>query len=147
MKVKLHQDLYVSSIILVLSLFFFVKSLPFPFESGLYPKILMGLIVFLNFFGLISGIRKTRQRISDNSSQTIFWNEIKKPLIALSFIVIYAALFHFLGYFIATPVFMIVFMLYFKGCRWKSLVFIPIFYLIFTYLLFVWQLEVPILHH
>jgi hypothetical protein len=144
-KLKLHQDVYTSVILFMVAFFFLVRSLLFPFEAAIYPLVLMGLILFLDIFVLIGGIRKTRQRqAGDDSVQTITWAMVKMPVIVLCFVVAYIVLFHWANYFIATPVFLILLMLYFKVRSWKAFVFVPLCYLAFTYLLFVWQLKVPL---
>jgi hypothetical protein len=66
------------------------------------------------------------------------------PLIVFCFIVAYIILFHCGNYFIATPLFMILLMLYFKVRSWKPLILVPLVYLVFTYVFFVWQLKVPL---
>ena len=140
MKVKLHQDVYASIIIFIFSIFFFIRSLQYPPASAFYPALLMGLMGFCNIFVLINGIRKTL-RMEKNS---ISLDVIKKPLLVLLFIFAYTLLFRFFGYFIATPVFIIGFMLYFKDRNWKHLVLVPVFFMVFIYLLFVRLFETPL---
>ena len=145
MKLKVHQDVYVSLVVLIPAIYFLVKSLEFPFEASLYPVILIGMILFFNLFILFGGLRKTKLLQSGGSvKQFIKWDIIRKPLIVFGFMTVYVILFDVLNYFIATPLLMVLLMLYFKVRDWKTLVFVPVGYLVFTYVCFVWQLKVPL---
>lgn len=142
MKTKIHSDVFVGIVLEALCLFFFLYGRKLPDAAKAFPNILLLLIALLSLSIIISGVKKSRSIRSGEKIKDIESEQIKAPLIVFAVSVAYYFLFRYMGYFIATPVMLIGLMLYFGVRNWKPLVLIPIGYLAFTYLLFVWQLGV-----
>lgn len=145
LKGKIHSDIFAGICIAAICLFFYIYGMALPTDAKLFPDILLLLILFLDIFVILEGVRKSRRMSNGETVKDISWNEIKYPLLVFLIVVAYCALFYYAGYFIATPILLIGLMLFFKVRSWKVLILLPVGYLVFTYLLFVWQLNVRLL--
>jgi len=145
LKRKIHSDVFVGICIAIICVFFLAYGASLPVEAKLFPDILLFLILFLDIFVVLEGIKKSKLMMGGASVKDISWNEIKFPLVVFLITVLYCGIFYYFGYFIATPLLLVGLMLFFKVRNWKMLLLIPIGYLLFTYVLFVWQLGVRLL--
>ncbi len=147
MKLKLHQDIYISGVILLLIAGVFYLSLGFSGDSAVFPRMLAGGMTVLNLFILAGGIKKTREMNPELDKEAMVrFADVKMPLVVFGFIVIYAVLFNYLGYFIATPLFMLGLMCFYRFRKWKAIILLICFFHLFIWVLFVWQLKVQLLH-
>ena len=145
LKKKIHSDVFVGIFLEALCTFFFLYGRNLPKEAKTFPNIVLFLIAALSVFVIIGGIRKTKQMNSGVDVKNISWEQICYPLLTLAISTVYYFLFRYVGYFIATPILLVSLMLIFGVRNWKPLVFIPVGYLVFTYILFVWQLGVRLI--
>ena len=145
MKKIIHSDVFVGIFLEALCVFFFLYGRKLPKEAKTFPNIVLFLIAVLSVFVIIGGIRKTKQMNTGVDVKNISWEQIRYPLLTLAISAVYYFLFRYVGYFIATPILLICLMLIFGVRNWKPLVFIPAGYLVFTYILFVWQLGVRLI--
>ena len=145
MKKKIHSDVFVGIFLEVLCAFFFLYGRKLPKEAKTFPNIVLFLIAALSIFVIIGGIKKTKQMNGGVVIKDISWEQIRYPVLTLAISVVYYFLFRYVGYFIATPILLVSLMLIFGVRNWKPLVFIPVGYLVFTYILFVWQLGVRLI--
>lgn len=145
MKNKIHSDVYVGIFLEALCAFFFFYGKKLPKDAKAFPYIVLFLIAVLSVFVIIEGIRKTREANGGKAVKDINWKTIRYPLLTLAVSVVYYFLFRYTGYFIATPILLAGLMLIFGIRNWKPLVFITVGYLVFTYIIFVWQLGVRLI--
>ena len=110
-------------------------------ETAVFPRVLLGVMAALTVIMLIGGIRKSTLE----SAEHLNWKSMKMPLVAAVIIAIYEALFITLGYFVATPIFLIGMFLYLKQRNWKVMISVTAIYLILVYLIFVMVLKVKLL--
>lgn len=130
----LNRDRIAGLIILLISAGFFCEGWSYPFRSRLFP---LALLTLLMIGAIILIVRSPRKEGEEGG-------EPKKVLLTTVLCVAYVALVEVLGYFVATSVFMAVFMAM-MGIR-KPLVYLLAITGINVafYLLFVWQLKVPV---
>jgi len=145
MKKSIHSDIFIGIGIEAICAFFYFYGKKLPDAAQTFPNILLFLIAFLSIFIIIEGFKKTKEMNGGKSIKDLSWNEIRYPLLCLLMSVVYYILFRYAGYFIATPLLLVGMMLFFGVKNWKPLVFIPVGYLIFTYVLFVMQLGVRLI--
>lgn len=141
--VKIHHDVWIS-----LGLFAFIGWVWYQTtlfrqadKTAVYPRVLLGVMAALTVLMLIGGIRKS----TPDNADTLGWKTMKMPMIAFAIIVAYELLFITLGYFIATPVFLIALFLYLGQRNWKVMLAIIASYLILVYLIFVMILKVKLI--
>lgn len=109
-------------------------------QTAVYPRILLAVMAALVVAVLIGGIRKS----TPEDAKHLSWKTIQMPLVAAAIIAAYEALFITLGYFIATPVFLIGLFLYLKQRNWKIMISVTVAYLVCVYLIFVLLLKVKL---
>lgn len=144
MKLKnIHYDVWIS-----LGLFLFIGWAYYETTlfrhtetTAVFPRILLGVMAALTLIMLIGGIRKS----TPEKVEHLAWKTMQMPLVVLVFIAAYEALFILLGYFIATPVFLIGLFLYLKQRNWKLMLAVTAVYLILVYLIFVLVLKVKLI--
>lgn len=147
LKLRPSQDVYISLVIFAFLAFIYSQTIHLPKNSALFPKMLLGAFLILNIFLLIKGIKSTI--ISSKTGQSIIYSlsfsGLKKPIFVFLIIIGYILIFKSLGYFVATTIMLPTMMVYFKIHSWKKIVSIVFIYNLFIYILFVWQLNVPLL--
>lgn len=143
---KIHQDVYASIVIYLVLLFLFVVALKLPENSAIFPNMLIAAITILNTIVLFNGIKKTKSMREENSTaeDSIKFEAMKKPLIVFLLSVIYIILFAFTNYFIATGIFMVALMRFYKIASWKKIILIILVYNIIIYFGFSKLLNVPL---
>lgn len=148
MKSKLfHQDVYISIAIYVAIALLLTVSVKLLGHSSVFPTMLLIAIGILNTSVLAKGIHKTKSMNADNSKITnpIRWEIIRIPLIVFIFLVIYVILFTITNFFIATTIFMIALMKFYKIKSWKTILLVTLIFNIFVYIGFYKMLNVPLL--
>jgi hypothetical protein len=148
MKLKpIHQDVYISLLLYIVSIFFLIASSKLPKDSAIFPNLLIIAFAILNTSVLYKGIKKTKTMRNEdpNAVNSIKWDVLKKPLIVFVLTVIYVILFKFTNYFIATTIFMIALMKFYRIKSWKNIILITIVFNIITYVGFVKTLNVPLI--
>lgn len=142
MKKEIHQDVYVGSVSLAGALFVLFINRSLPPDSKTMPYILSGLLAVFSILIIFDGIKKTGEGAGKDRYLT--WDVVRIPFITLLLVGLYVLLFYLIGYFLATPVMIAVFMRFLKRTSWKEIILIILGYLLFVYLLFVKVLTVPI---
>jgi hypothetical protein len=144
---RIHQDVYISVLLYIVSIFFLVISLRLPKNSAIFPVLLIVAFAILNTSLLINGIKKTKVIWNEepNFVNSINWKVIKKPLIVFVIVVLYSILFRFTNFFIATTIFMIALMKFYKVKSWVNIILITISLNIIIYVGFVKMLNVLLL--
>ena len=144
---NIHQDIYISVVIYTSLIFMYTVAAKLPKDSSIFPKMLIVLFVVLNTAVFIKAIKKTKLMISEKSKEvnTINWKTIKTPLAVFLISVFYVIILKFSNYFIATVIFMIVLMKFYKFKSWKTILLTTIIYNIIIYIGFVKMLNVPLI--
>ena len=147
MKTRIHQDVIIAILIALIVAFLAWYGCTLPRDSRVFPMIILGLIAVLDVLVLASGIQKSRQRRTGQSSDenSIQLRSIAGPMLVFLLIVAYITLIRYLGYMIATPIFMLGLLLIFSVRSVKTIALTIAGYMIFAYLLFVWQLNIPLI--
>lgn len=143
----IHQDVYISVAIFLILALLFTITLTLPEASSIFPYMLIGGIGILNVFVLIKAIMKTREMRGSDSKITnpINWEAIKVPMLIFLMTVVYIVLFNFTNFFIATTIFLIALMRFYKVTSWKTIMLTTIVFDIVVYVGFVRFLHVPLI--
>ncbi|MEL7649999.1 MAG: tripartite tricarboxylate transporter TctB family protein [Sedimentibacter sp.] len=144
---NIHQDVYISIVIYSALIFMYTVAAKLPKDSSIFPKMLIVLFAVLNTAVFIKAVKKTRIMMSENNKEvnTITWKTIKTPLTVFLISVIYVIILKISNYFIATAIFMIVLMKFYKLKSWKTILLTTIIYNIIIYVGFVKMLNVPLI--
>lgn len=132
-----------SALTLTLAIVFYVNSLKLPDAAASLPRILAVIIILLSFamFGEAWYNERKNRKVQQEYSEPIHGFRV---FVFAALIALYVILIKPLGYFLVTPLFLIVALSYLKATRlWKS-VLIALGFTLFCYLLFVWFLNLPI---
>ncbi|MGP4079068.1 tripartite tricarboxylate transporter TctB family protein [Bacillus sp. Marseille-Q3570] len=147
---KIHQDLYVGLVIILISIFLYNKTFDLIEAAANYPRILLVLFLGFGIIILLSGIKKTKslrkeERVEySGDEQPLSFGMLKSPLVTLGIVVIYVFLLSIIGFFPATVLFMVVFLGFMKVKDWKTYIFTIGGLNLFIYLVFVMQLNVQL---
>ena len=135
---KIHQDVWCGCILLALVAFAFATSrgfARFDARSIVMPYIAMAIITLLALIIIIQGIQKSVEAAKKNEVPKQFFTlqNMKIPMITFGIIAAYILLFHYVGYMIATALFLVALMWFFKMRNWKTILAIVIVYLLIVY--------------
>ncbi len=130
---KLSQDRIAGAVLLLICTGLFYEGWRYPADSRLFP---LGLLTFLMIGAIVMIVRPAAAPKGERGDP-------KKVILTTLLCVAYVALVEFIGFFVATAIFMTVFMAM-LGLR-KPLVYVAaiVGVNLGLYLLFVWQLKVP----
>ncbi|MCM3093253.1 MULTISPECIES: tripartite tricarboxylate transporter TctB family protein [unclassified Cytobacillus] len=150
MRKKCHQDIYISFVMFIISVFLYIQTFNMIEEAALFPRILLLLFTAFGIFILIGGIKKTKS-LQNGQAETYEGDEealdlriLKAPITTVIIVGIYVLLMNFIGFFPATILFMASFLAYMKVKSWKGYVFTIGGLNLFVYLVFVIQLNVQL---
>lgn len=143
----IHQDVYISAALFIILAMLFTITLSLPESSSIFPFMLIGGIGILNVFVLIKAITKTKAMRASKSVVTnpINWEAIKIPMLIFVMTVAYIVLFRFTNFFVATSVFLVTLMKFYKVTSWKVIILTTVIFDIVIYVGFVKFLNVPLL--
>lgn len=142
---KLHQDVWIGIFILVLCAVFFLVNGKLSSDSGMMPRLLLAIMSVLGICIAVTGFQKSKNATPENPvTKMISCESLKVPFSAYLYIVAYVILFKLVGYFVATPVFLLALIRHFKVKSMKVPVLVTVIYLAVIYLFFVKQLNVSV---
>lgn len=143
MKKWLNADVVSGLFIIILSLFFLLIAGKMPAGAAQFPKIILYILGVLGFILMVTGIRKILTEKSElNSNDEVEKISLKNPLTAIAIIGCYGILIRILGFYFATVVYIIIFMIFFGERDVKKIIITAILVNVFVYLLFAVQLHV-----
>ena len=127
-----------------LSLLFIVQSFKLTDSSALMPRILAGLIILLSAIMVAQGVIARRRMIKVGQQENI--PPVNVPLVTLFliFIVVYVVLIDVIGYFVATPLFIIGTYLFLKAMQPRNAVLVAAGFCVLVYGVFVKVLHLPV---
>lgn len=150
MQKKIHQDIIIGIILILISTFLYIKTFDLTRDAALFPR---GLIVLFSLFAviiIIKGISKTRLMRQGNEikyegdESAINFRLLASPIITLIFVVVYILLLYLIGFFPSTILFIAGYLWYKKVKDWKAYLFVLVGINLFIYLIFVMQLNVQL---
>jgi uncharacterized membrane protein YidH (DUF202 family) len=126
------------------SALFIVQSFKFSDSAALMPRILASLIIVLSVAMTYQGYRARQRAARAGEKEEI--PHINVPLVAtfLAFIVAYVLLIGILGYFVATPLFLIGTYLYLRAMSLRSAIIVACGFCALVYGVFVKVLHLPV---
>ena len=127
-----------------LSLLFIVQSFKLTDSSALMPRMLAVLIILLSVVMILQGFAARRRMIKAGQREEI--PAINVPLVTLFliFIVAYVVLIEVIGYFVATPLFIIGTYLFLKAMKPRNAVLVAAGFCALVYGVFVKMLHLPV---
>lgn len=154
--VKIYKHLIAGFLALSFTLLFYINSFKLKESAAKLPRILMALIVILSIGMIIEAYwksknpHKTKKRIdekqedmSDDDDENIPIN-YKTAVIFTSLIAIYIFMLKPIGYFIITPIYIMVVYTFLKATSYRNMILISIGFTAFVYMIFVVFLKIPI---
>jgi integral membrane sensor domain MASE1 len=138
------------------ALTFLSKAVSLPKTAGYTPKILIAIVILLSVLMIVESYYKeknniqAKRRIDERSEEDEDPDEDKTPIDykkAFLFgimIAIYIFTMKPIGYFIVTPLFVIIAYRFLKSTSWKNTILISAGFTVFVYLLFVLFLKLPV---
>ena len=142
-KKSVHYDVFVGGLLLLLGVTLFVLAIDMPTVPRRFPILVASFISVIAITILISGIRNSRNPETVNE-KAIDWGTAKYPLGFFGILTVYVILIQFIGFFVATSLFLPATM-YFMGVRsWKKIVISILCTNAFVWMLFVWQLKIQL---
>lgn len=146
MKQKLHRDVYIGTFLLILCAAFLIYGWVTirANDAKLLPCALLAAMCALSVSIIVKGMNASKESSDGSYEYTYTLKDVKEPLIAYLLCFGYLALFWWLGYFAATPIFLIVLMRYLKAGSWKKIILVTLIYTVVIYITFVPVLGLPI---
>jgi putative tricarboxylic transport membrane protein len=147
---RIHQDVYISLVFILTSIFLYTKTFSLIEEAALFPRALLLLFAAFSAFILIGGIKKTKAQkngekvVYEGDEAPMDTNNLKSPLLTLLIVGVYVIVMTFIGFFPATILFMAGFLAFMKVKNWKVYVFTITGLNLFIYLVFILQLNVQL---
>lgn len=138
-----NQDAYVGYSLIIISILFIYMSTEFAEEARVFPLIFLIInIVFSVFIIFKSSKRKSFD--DDDDEETISLFLLKKPIFLFLGTIVYTLLITWIGFLLSTIIFLLSF-IYINKYRSHKVVFLTtILTLVFVYLVFVYELNVPL---
>lgn len=142
MKANAVRDIVASFIVYALLAVFLILTISMPSQSALYPKFIIGIMGFLNTIMFIRALlifTRTKEKF-DNKELKFSMIPIYTFVIA----VVYVILFRLTNYYIATAVMLAALMVFYRIKSIFKIISVVVIYSLFIYVLFTWQLNVPL---
>lgn len=140
----LHMDVPIGLAMLLFSITFYSLTMMIPADPAVFPKLILSVLGLFSLLILVSGISKTRAAQKASVNSTPVSTHIRGPAVTFTALCIYLALISVLGFFTASSLAAIFFMLYFGLKSYVQMFFVLVLMNTFVYLLFVWQLRISL---
>ena len=127
-----------------LSLLFLIYSVGLPDSAALMPRILATLIIVLSLGMAWQAIAAHKRMVEAGQREEIPFINIKLVSLFLVFIIAYIALIDVLGYFIATPLFIVGTYMYLRALSVKGALLVAAGFCVLVYGVFVKVLYLPV---
>ena len=140
---KARETLFTGIFFYALIALLLYKTVNLPSSAAVFPRACLVLLLLLNTIMIAQDFIKYPK--SSQEKGVLTWKTVRTPLLAFVGIFVYVFLFDKIGYFPASIIMMIGFMLALKVKPWWKILLITAAYAVFIYLLFVLWLHVRIL--
>ncbi len=139
---KKYTDVYIGVVLIIIALIIIVMSNPLPSESAVFPRIVAGIMIFLSLILTFNGLKSSKS-VKDESESTekIFMKDVLK---GAAIMILYLVLMPILGYFTATTLFIVLFMVAYNEKSVRKILTTVVILNVFIYMIFVAQLNVPL---
>lgn len=128
-----------------LGLYFFIKAFFMPSAAAHFPTIIASLVFILTASMVVEALRKVRRGSGIPISKAPEGKILVTRVVSyVALIAAYIFLIPRIGYFVATPLFMIISYGYLRALGIFKILLLSICFSIFIYFLFVWFLKLPI---
>lgn len=140
---KINIDVILGTILMIFSGIFLYESFKLNKIAGEFPKIILTVLLILSALLTILGVRKTiHPEFTIKSDTLLNIKVIQSPLAVFAIIAVYIVLIKYIGFFIATLIFVPVYMLYYGMKNIRIILLTDIILNLFIYVLFVKVLHV-----
>lgn len=143
MKKRIHHDVFVGLILAAVAAFGYFRTLQMPKGADQFPQILFGLFAIFSVFIFIKGIKESVIMTKEGRADTITLKGLRLPFAALAIATVYTILAKYLGFFVATVIYIPAFMYFYRYRKIPIMIVSIIGTILFVYLVFVKQLNVP----
>lgn len=146
-KKSLHQDVYISVAVYIIVGALLLISVGMNESSAIFPRMILIGLALLNTAVFVRGIKNTNilNKSEEGIINPIRSEVIKAPLIVFGITALYALLFSITNFFIATSIFMIGLMKFYKVKSWKTIILLVLIFNAAIYVGFVMGLKVPLI--
>jgi len=139
---KFRLDSWISSILIILSIFLYKVGKGYPDKVALYPLILLVSIILLSFAVSVESIVKNRHKRQVKIFN--FKNKLFSVILIYVAIVVYAAAVGIFGYLLPSLAFIVAVMLFFGEHSISKIMLILLSFSVFAYGVFTLFLKIPL---
>ena len=138
---RLHQEITFAVLVIALGVAFFCGTLGMPSTAALFPRILVVMLTVLAVLMIMQSARHIRPKEAEEQKTPV---NIARLVVFFLLCVAYVGSVEFLGYFFATPVFILVTYGYLRSLSFVKSVVCAALFSGFIYALFVSFLHLPV---
>lgn len=140
----LRKHILFAIVPLIISAYFFGASMQMPHDAALLPQILAVLVAIFSVTMIFNAKKDAPQKDKESAENPPAKINIQHVVVFVVAIAAYIYLIPVLGYFIATPLYMVMLYAYLKAIGLVKSIIISVCFSAFIYALFVWFLKLPI---
>ena len=127
-----------------LSLLFIINSTSLPNSAAMMPRLLASFIILLSAGMIWQGVSAHKRMVQAGKKEEIPFIDVKLVTMFLFFIIMYISLIEVLGYFIATPLFIVGTYMYLRALSIKGALLVAVGFCVLVYGVFVKVLYLPV---
>lgn len=143
MNKQLHRDVGVGSVLFAFCLWVLYFAMRISGQAAYLPVALATLMMVCAATIIINGLRKSKPA-GEKFSYDMSVKEGKNAFLFMAFIFLYYLGFKLIGYWVVTPVFLILTQKYLKVKSWVTIMLVTVIYTAITFVIFVVILKLPI---
>ena len=130
----------------ILGGYFFFKGNSMPSSAALFPQLVAGLVFLFSGAMVFKSLKEAKNGAGEPAPQSCDEQKIHVPRVILftALIALYIFLIPRIGYFVATPLFMVVTYMFLRAIGFFRAILVSLGFPVFIYVLFVWFLKLPI---
>ena len=138
---RVQQEITFAVLVIALGIAFFYGTINMPPTAALFPRILAGMLIALAVLMLLQTGHRARARGEEEEKTPV---NTTRLVVFFALCVGYVGSVDFLGYFFATPLFIIITYTYLRSLSFAKSVVCAALFSGFIYVLFVWFLHLPV---
>jgi hypothetical protein len=138
------MDVAIGLAMLLFSIVFYSLTMQMPADPAVFPKLILSVLALFSLLILFSGLAKTRAAKKERTSFAPVFTHVRGPAVTFVALCLYLALINVLGFFTASSLAAIFFMLYFGITSYVQVLLFLVLMNTFVYWLFVWQLGISL---
>jgi len=143
LKAFLNQDAYIGYSLIIVSILFIYMSTDFNGEARIFPLIFLVINIIFSLFIIFKSSKRENFDDDDDEEKMSFFF-LKKPMLLLLGTIVYTFLITWIGFLLSTIIFLLSFIYINKYKSHKVIFLTTILTLIFVYLVFFYELNVPL---